>query len=152
MKQFADRKKLRLETYDYSKKDVYFVTICTKERKAILSEICAPKGVSPVGDGAHDVPIVPSHPYIRLTHMGEIVQNNLLSSQNIPGVKIHQYVIMPDHIHAIILLDPDKFVKCVDGTSRAPSPTNAMLPHIISTFKRFCGKEIGSNNFSTFLQ
>lgn len=29
----------------------------------------------------------------------------------------------------------------------APSPTNEMLPHIISTFKRLCNKEIGSSIF-----
>ena len=60
---------------------------------------------------------------------------------------IDRYVIMPDHIHAIIVLDPDKYVKCQDGSSRAPTPTNEMLPHIISTFKRFCNKEIGANIF-----
>ena len=70
-----------------------------------------------------------------------------MSSENIHGVKIDQYVIMPNHIHAIIFLDQDKYIKLKDGTSRAPSPTNEMLPHIISTFKRFCNKEIGNNIF-----
>ena len=54
---------------------------------------------------------------------------------------------MPDHIHAIIFLDPDKYIKCKDGSSRAPTPTNEMLPHVISVFKRFCNKEVGSNIF-----
>ena len=52
---------------------------------------------------------------------------------------------MPDHIHIIVVLDPDKYVKQQDGSSKAPTPTNEMLPHIVSTFKRFCNKEIGSN-------
>ena len=34
-----------------------------------------------------------------------------------------------------------------NGTSRAPSPTNEMIPHIVSTFKRFCNKELGENIF-----
>ena len=35
----------------------------------------------------------------------------------------------------------------VNGSSRAPTPTNEMLPHIVSAFKRFCNKEIGNNIF-----
>ena len=34
-----------------------------------------------------------------------------------------------------------------NGTSRAPSPTNETIPHIVSTFKRFCNKDIGENIF-----
>ena len=37
------RKQNRLSDYDYSTNDAYFVTICTQDRKKILSEI--------VGDG-----------------------------------------------------------------------------------------------------
>ena len=70
-----------------------------------------------------------------------------MSSENICGVIIDRYVIMPDHIHAIIILDPDKYTKHQNGSSRAPTPTNEMLPHIVSTFKRFCNKEIGDNIF-----
>ena len=112
------------------------MTICTEDRKSILSDI-----TNPVGDGALDVP------QIQLTSIGKIVEKNLLSSENISGVKIDQYVIMPNHIHIIIFLDRDKYITCQGGTSRAPSPTNEMLPHIISTFKRFCNKEIGNNIF-----
>ena len=65
----------------------------------------------------------------------------MLSSENISGVKIDRYVIMPDHIHAIIFLDPDKYIKGKDESS------NEMLPHVISVFKRFCNKEVGSNIF-----
>ena len=70
-----------------------------------------------------------------------------MSSENISGVKIDRYVIMPDHIHAIILLDSDKYADASKGSSRAPTPTNEMLPHIVSTFKRFCNKELGNNIF-----
>ena len=61
--------------------------------------------------------------------------------------QIEKYVIMPDHIHVIIIINSDEFRKSASGTSRAPSPTNSMLPHIISTFKRFSNKEIGFNIF-----
>ena len=89
----------------------------------------------------------PLTPQIQLTEIGKIIEKHLLSSENISGVKIDQYVIMPDHIHAIIFLYPGEYAPRKDGSSRAPTPTNEMLPHIVSTFKRFCNKEIGNNIF-----
>ena len=130
------RKSNRLESYDYSSTGAYFVTVCVKGRKRILSEI-----IKHVGGGALD------DPRIRLTEFGKIVEKNLLSSENISGVKIDRYVIMPNHIHAIIFLNSNKYAGNKNGSSRAPTPTNEMLPHIISTFKRFCGKEIGNDIF-----
>lgn len=130
------RKPVRLKDYNYSSSGAYFVTICTANKSSLLSEV-----VEAVGDGALDVP------KITLTSIGRIVEKNLLSSENIAGVKIEKYVIMPDHIHAIISLNSDEFKNSADGTSKAPSPTNSMLPHVISTFKRFSNKEIGFNIF-----
>ena len=142
------RKSTRLKSFDYSSAGAYFVTICTKDRKRILSDIIKPS----VGVGAFDDPMNSAHddpptPQIRLTEIGKVTEKYLLSSENIPGVKIDRYVIMPDHIHAIIFLYPDKYIIRKDGSSRAPTPTNEMLPHIVSTFKRFCNKEIGNNIF-----
>ena len=82
-----------------------------------------------------------------MTSVGQVIEKKLLSGEKIPGVKIDKYVIMPDHIHVIIFLNPNEYNTSKYGTSRAPSPTNEMVPHIISTFKRFCNKEIGSNIF-----
>ena len=138
-KELPKRKALRLKQYDYSSAGAYFVTICIKDRKRILSDI-----IKPVGVGAFDDPLTPQ---IQLTEIGKITEKYLLSSENIPGVKIDRYVIMPDHIHVIIFLYPDEYLKRKNGSSKAPTPTNKMLPHIISTFKRFCHKEIGANVF-----
>ena len=107
-KELPKRKSTRLKNYDYSSKGAYFVTICVKDRKRILSDI-----VKSVGVGALD------DPQIRLTAIGKIAEKNLLSSENISGVIIDRYVIMPDHIHAIIFLYPEKYAKRQDGSSRA---------------------------------
>ena len=154
-KDLPKRKDLRLKHYDYSSAGAYFVTICTKDRKRILSDITKPVGVGALDDpmnGALDDPMngflnEPQIPQIQLTEIGKVTEKYLLSSENIPGVKIDRYVIMPDHIHVIIFLYPDKYTSRKDGSSRAPTPTNDMLPHIVSTFKRFCNKEIGNNIF-----
>ena len=147
-KELLQRKRLRLKNFDYSSAGAYFVTICTKDRKRILSNIIKPS----VGVGALDDPLngflnEPQIPQIQLTEIGKVTEKYLLSSENVPGVKIDRYVVLPDHIHVIIFLYPDEYASHKDGSSRAPTPTNEMLPHIVSTFKRFCNKEIGNNIF-----
>ena len=139
-KELPKRKELRLKHYNYSSAGAYFVTRCTKDRKRILSDIIKPS----VGVGALDDPLTPQ---IQLTEIGKIIEKHLLSSENISGVKIDRYVVMPDHIHVIIFLNPNEHATRKDGSSRAPTPTNEMLPHIVATFKRFCNKEIGDNVF-----
>ena len=52
-KDLPKRKDLRLKQYDYSSAGAYFVTICIKDRKRILSDIIKP---STVGVGALDDP------------------------------------------------------------------------------------------------
>jgi REP element-mobilizing transposase RayT len=140
MGELPKREGLRLKSYDYSKGGAYFVTICTQDRCHLLSKIHAL-----VGGGALDAPCPIAYTDLQLclTPIGRIVEKYLLSSENIPGVKIDGYIIMPDHIHAMILLNPNEYTAQGCGTSRAPSPTNEMLPHVISTFKRFCHKEVG---------
>lgn len=124
-----ERKSNRLIKYDYSTGGAYFVTICTQDRKKILSTI--------VGGGAHDAPNV------ALTDIGKIVQTHIVNSDRIPGITIDKYVIMPDHIHLIVLVNEYAAI----GTSRAPSPTNAAIPHLVSTLKRFCHRDIGDKIF-----
>ena len=144
-KELPERKPTRLKNFDYSSKGACFVTICISDRKPILSDVIKPCGRGRRLDDPFDS--VCDVPRIRLTRIGEIIEKCLLSSETIPGVKIDRYVIMPDHIHVIVFLDPNEYVKREDGSSRAPTPTNQMLPHVISAFKRFCNKEIGDKIF-----
>ena len=76
------RKRLRLKHYDYSQEGLYFVTICTIDRKPLLSSV--------VGDDAHIVP----------KRYGAIAKKYVDSIQGIDS-----YVIMPNHIHMIIRVD-----------------------------------------------
>ena len=43
---FQTRKKNRLDNFDYSQNGVYFITICVKDRKPILSKISTPTVVA----------------------------------------------------------------------------------------------------------
>ena len=51
MEALPKRKHTRLPGYDYSTPGAYFVTVCTQNRKCILSEISvgAAEGVGPYG-------------------------------------------------------------------------------------------------------
>lgn len=119
------RKNSRLPEYDYNTPGAYFITICTKDRKCLLAEI--------VGDVAPDVP------QNRLTKMGRIVQNYIRTGERINGVIVDKYVIMPNHIHLIVFVE--------GGTSRATSPTKAIIPRFVAALKRFTNQEIGLNIF-----
>ena len=127
--ELPNRKSMRLKEYDYSTPGAYFVTICTQGKQKILSTI--------VGGGAFDAPIV------TLTKIGEVARKYILSGNRIPGVTVDKFVIMPNHIHLILVIEET----AVSGTSRAPSPTNAAIPHFVSTFKRLCHREIGEPIF-----
>ena len=84
------RKHPRLDHYDYSTAGAYFITICTQNRRCLLSRIVG-RGLAPAE--------------IQYTAYGQIAQEQLLLlEQRYPSLKIDQYVIMPNHIHAILLL------------------------------------------------
>ena len=121
------RKNNRLNNFDYGQNGMYFITICTQNRRKILCEI--------VGGGALDAP------KIKLSEIGEIAEKYILSTNNIPEIIVEKYVIMPDHIHLLL------WVRDINGTSKAPSPTNNLISHSISTLKRFINKDVGYNIF-----
>ena len=83
------RKHPRLPEYDYSQQGAYFLTICTKNRACLLSQVLLPESET---DGAS----------VSLTEVGVMVQQHL---QKIPG--LDSYVIMPNHIHLIVFRDED---------------------------------------------
>ncbi len=86
------RKPTRLKGYDYSTPGVYFVTICTHNRKCILGDI--------VGEGLCPLP------KNTLTNIGKETEKSIkYINDNYIGVVIDKYVIMPNHIHLIIVLD-----------------------------------------------
>ena len=86
------RKPIRLPDYDYSSPGTYFVTICTQDRRCILSRITV--GADALGG-----------PQLQLTDAGKIVEQYILSSDRIPGFRVDKYVVMPNHIHLIMRIE-----------------------------------------------
>ena len=78
------RRSIRLQGYDYTKCGAYFVTICTKNNVAMFGEVV--DGVMHMNDG------------------GKIAQRlwNTLSKR-FPGVELDAFVVMPNHLHGILV-------------------------------------------------
>jgi putative transposase len=117
------RKSLRLRQYDYSQPGAYFVTICTKDRENRFGEIV---------DGQ-----------MRRNGSGAIVHscwNDL--PVHFPNVGLDAFVVMPNHVHGIIILTDDN----VGATSRRPN-TRAGRPrpylgNVVAYFKYQSAKRI----------
>lgn len=109
-----NRKSIRLKDYDYSQNGMYFITICTQNRNCILSNIIA----SDVGAGLVSA-------QIKLTEIGNIINNIYLNLENqFENIKLHDFIIMPNHIHGIIEISK--------RADTRPAPT---LSDIICAFK-----------------
>ena len=81
----------RLEKYDYSQNGAYFVTICVKDKHKLLGKI--------VGGGFHAAPAT------QLSKIGiEVNKTIQYVNTHYYGGKISKYVIMPNHIHLIVIL------------------------------------------------
>lgn len=123
------RKPTRLGYYDYSTPGAYFLTLCVQDHKCLLGSI--------VGGGALDAP------HVLLSAKGKIVEKYIISGNRCQGIRVDKYVIMPNHIHLLVFVDET----ASGGTSKAPSPTNAVISHFISTLKRFCHRDMGEKIF-----
>lgn len=145
-----NRKLNRLKDFDYSSDGSYFITICVKNRAEFLSEIIWNGEENHcVGDGVLDVPL-PAQACVRLTDWGEIADKHIKAmGQFYKKISVDNYVIMPNHIHMLLTVKNTEtdIVGNSEGTSGTPSPTNALIPKFVSTFKRFCNKEFGMNIF-----
>jgi REP element-mobilizing transposase RayT len=128
MNKLPYRKQNRLVEYDYSNSGAYFITICTKDRDLILWD----EEYLNVGEAAYSLP------QIILSPIGEMVQKIVLNIPDVyKNVSVDAYVIMPNHIHMIILLQED-------GTPWAASPTIS-ISKIINSFKTITSKQYGQS-------
>ncbi|NLJ40931.1 MAG: transposase [Clostridiales bacterium] len=153
MDRLPHRKNIRLENHDYSQEGHYFITICTKDRKNMFWPVGATFGLpspqgqddehdnvgatfgsfSPKGedDGHNNVGATLGRP---LSKIGDIVDSEINNINKIyDSVEINKYVIMPNHIHMIIIL----------GSDSGRSKTAPTISRIIQQFKGSISKKVG---------
>lgn len=92
------RKSIRLRDYDYRQAGAYFITICTQDRECLFGEI--------VDDD------------VQLNNAGRIVKTIWQEIPiHYPQVELDEFVIMPNHFHAIFNIRPSE-----PGAGRKPAP------------------------------
>jgi len=95
-----NRRSVRLSGYDYSKEGAYFITICADAGQYLFGDIVNEEMV--------------------LNKMGQIAYDELLKTPELRlYVSLDVFVIMPNHMHGIILLNYDTNGR---GLLHTPSP------------------------------
>lgn len=114
------RRTIRLRGYDYSADGAYFITVCTQHRVKVFG--CVKNGA------------------MHLSEAGKIVVEEWLRSQEVRAeVILGEWVVMPDHFHAIVRLDSSLSLGRATGASDvgatgirplggSPSPSHANPP------------------------
>lgn len=111
--EYPIRRSPRLKTYDYSRNGYYFVTICAHEKLQYFS--CIEYDAENVFKSN------------QLTEIGCVIEKHLLLlPKRFPNITIDKYVIMPNHIHAIIAVN---------------LPVSKSLSEIIGSFKSLSARE-----------
>ena len=117
------RKKNRLENYDYSSCGAYFITACTLERQNYFW-----KNVGAIIDRPQDV---------ELSTYGKMVDQAI---QNIPSaypaLSLESYVIMPNHIHLLLRVCADEYGRPL------VAPT---MSRVVKQLKGIVSKQIGKS-------
>ncbi len=82
------RRSIRLPNYDYSQSGLYFITICTHNRECLFGDVVDGKMI--------------------LNEFGNVAQQCWLEiPQHFEHVELDAFVVMPNHVHGIIVIKND---------------------------------------------
>ena len=110
------RKRNRLIGYDYSSAGYYFITLCTRDSVNLFGEI------------------VNGEMY--LSDCRTIAKSGLLNiSSHYDKIHIDKSVVMPNHVHLIVVIDPAERMN--------PFPTGADIPNVIGKYKAGVTRTVG---------
>ena len=101
------RRSIRLKGYDYSQAGLYFITICIKNRACLIGNI--------------------ENGEMILNDAGKMIENEWLKITNrFKNTKLHEYIIMPNHFHAILEIVGATLVVAPNdkGQPQGIAPTN----------------------------
>jgi REP element-mobilizing transposase RayT len=114
------RRSIRLQGYDYTKAGAYFVTVCTIDRQCIFGEIC-------------DNDVV-------LSHLGKVVAACWLDiPKHYPSVDVDAFVVMPNHVHGIVVITD--YADNANVMSPLP-PKRPTLGQVVGSLKSASTKQI----------
>lgn len=113
------RRSLRLRHYDYSQAGAYFITICTHNRECLFGNV--------------------ESDTVLLNDVGRVVQGVWgVLPVNFPGVVLDAFVIMPNHIHGVIVLNDAGAQFIAPDNNQGAINRTPTLGEIIRAFKARC--------------
>jgi putative transposase len=118
------RRSIRLKGYNYASPGAYFVTICVQERECVLGDVVNGEMV--------------------LNDLGEVVGESWSwLAEQYPYVTLDEWVVMPNHLHGIIIMTDD----AGRGASRRAPPSTVPtkrkpLGQLVGAFKTVSTKRI----------
>jgi putative transposase len=122
------RRSIRLPGFDYSSPGMYFMTICTAQRRCMLGHIYEDKSV--------------------LSQIGEVVRTCWLEIPfHFSNLEMEAFVVMPNHLHGILIVhpgrqnlksqnEPKEFIEAFG------KPVVGSIPTIIRSFKAAVTKRV----------
>ncbi|MBI9018398.1 MAG: transposase [Phycisphaerae bacterium] len=125
----------RLRNWDYGSPGAYFVTICTNKMHCWFGDIC---------DGQ-----------MQLSKAGIIANDLWLNIKNhTDNIELAEYVIMPNHVHGIILIKNNTYKKQGNSPTGKKSnsfpkisPRSGTLSAIIRSYKSAVSKQLHSMGY-----
>ncbi len=89
MTDLPQRKPNRLPSFDYSLPYLYFITICTAEKRHMLGRVVETSAARPA--------------YVELSSFGKTVEAAILDiPKHYTAAEVVKYVVMPNHLHLLL--------------------------------------------------
>ena len=98
------RRSIRLREFDYAGAGAYFVTICTIQRTCLFGEIVEGE--------------------MRLSSLGLLVEEIWRETPLLrPNITLDAFVVMPNHLHGIIVIGDETTQEGIGSRLRSPAQT-----------------------------
>jgi putative transposase len=106
-----NRRSIRLKGYDYRKEGLYFITLVVHDRKQLFGRVINGK--------------------VQLNDAGEMIEREWMAlKKRFEMIQLHEFIVMPDHFHAILEIIPDATVGStlvVDPNDKMVDPNDKMV-------------------------
>ena len=114
----------RLRSFDYAAPGAYFITVSSWNRQESLGEV--------MDEG------------VKLSDEGRIVGEAWLAlPRHYPSLALDSFVVMPNHVHGILVLgDVGAGFKPAPTVAAGRSPRRHAIPEIVRAFKTFSARQI----------
>jgi len=129
MNESLKRKSNRIKNYDYSQEGAYFITICTKNHMPLLGEIIVE--TNSIG--------------LNLSDIGAAIDKAIVNIPKIYDmVEVVKYVIMPNHVHLILLI---KYVHDEQRRTLCAPTVSRVIKHLKGHITKLKGSSLWQKSF-----